>query len=241
MQMKTEENYSLKKKKEIPLLFFFFLLNFLFFFQFSFFIAMPTYAETPIEVRVIYDSTKIYSSTFDFSQEEFEESSEIKIAELHEVFEIDTSLNPDNENFYYVKITNENGIYIESGYILKTACIDNSLSSPQKQLSTNAKIIASANIYTFDGENYVQIPELKLDEGIRVKIISGWDKNKEYTQITYQIEDGPLITNYVKTSTLNPDGIDYSIVLAITFIVIGVSITLILIKIIKPRITKKKI
>lgn len=186
-----------------------------------------TFADSiPQQVRVIFNQTRIYSTSDLSGLESLEDvqTVTIRIAYLHEVFTVVNEIG----NLYEIELENQNG------YILKIAVIDNSLSSPQAILQTNAKTTTQVFAYEKIGDTYFQHEEVTLQKDTRVRILDGYDKGKQYTLVSFEKENISY-TYYVKTALIDPDGIDRTIVLAITLILACISGGLVLFKIFKPK------
>lgn len=186
-----------------------------------------TFADNiPAKVRVIFNQTRIYitSDLSTLQNIEHVQAITIRTAFLHEVFDVVGEV----DDLYEVQLEEQNG------YIAKIAVIDNSLSSPQAILQTNAKTTTNVFAYEKIGDTYFKHEEITLSKDARIRILNGYDKGKEFTLISFE-KDNTAYTYYVKTALVDPDGIDRSIILAITLILACVSGGLILIKIFKPK------
>lgn len=128
-------------------------------------------------------------------------------------------------SFYQVKLPS-GGV----GYILSNAA-SREASSLNRGLDPNAKILnhdtpvysiavaAEENLLTIDGEN------IKLNQYQEVKIIDGYDKNKEFNQIMFEI-NGTIYTGFVKSSDLIVEGFNGTIILIIFIFLLVASIIL---------------
>lgn len=176
----------------------------------------------PFEARVIYNSASVYSTKdiFSLSQTELE-SVTLKTFSLHDVVEI----NGEENEFYTMDIEGQ------VGYILKTLVINNNEKSPVKVLETNAEIAIDCDLYKTTDD---LTPIRRLEKGVKVRILDGFDNKKEFTQISFQ-ENGTIYTFYVKTSVLKVKGVNYTAIVAVTTILAGISIALIIIKIVRPK------
>lgn len=180
----------------------------------------------PNEVRVVFNQTRIYSVSDLASLETIEqvEGATIKKATLHEVFSVVGEI----DDLYEIELESGNG------FISKIAVVDNEISSPQSILQTNAKTITDVFVYEKIGNTYYKHEEITLQKDTRIRILDGYSKGKDYTLISYEKEN-LTYSYYVKTALIDPDGIDRSIILAITLIVACVSGGLVLLKIFKPK------
>lgn len=181
-------------------------------------------AEIPSSVRVIYSSINAYSvanvnspdvqivATFRYNQ---------KLATIGE----EIVQGEDGLNYYKIALADVVGF--DSAYVLKSQVVDANVNSPQKRLDTNATIAKQGNVYVLNENTYEQTEEV-LKEGTKVKILSGYDKQKEYTQIQYQLEDGDIVTAYIKTECLKTSGISRTLIGTILIIITTISLVLII-------------
>lgn len=186
-----------------------------------------TFADNlPTQIRVIFNQTRIYSTNKLSGLETLEDvqSITIRMAYLHEVFIVVDEI----DDLYEIQLEEQNG------YILKISVIDNSLSSPEAILQTNAKTTTEVFAYEKIGETYFKHEEITLQKDTRIRILDGYDKGKQYTLVSFEKEN-ITYTYYVKTALIDPDGIDRTIILAITLILACVSGGLVLFKIFKPK------
>ena len=181
----------------------------------------------PNEVRVIFNQARVYSTT-NFDEIETQEDVEgitIFIVSLHDVFVVID----EEENFYEIELENE-----QTGFIQKNAVIDNSLSSPEIFLQTNAYALTNSSVYEKINNTFVMLNSIQIEKNQRVRILEGYDMANQFTFVSFENE-GHVYSYYVKTNQIKPDGIDRSILLAITLITIAISAGGILMKIFKPK------
>ncbi len=145
----------------------------------------------------------------------------IKQLETGVVLNVDTEFL--NDTFYKISIYNivENSQETDFGYVMKAHCLDASINSPQKQLDYNAKI-KNDNAYVFEYDqitnSYNKI-NISLNKNTKIKILDGYDKNKTYTYISFYNEDDDIVSYYVKTTDISVDGINYSVIVAISTLI----------------------
>lgn len=145
----------------------------------------------------------------------------IKQLETGVVLNVDTEFL--NDTFYKISIYNivENSQETDFGYVMKAHCLDASINSPQKQLDYNAKI-KNDNAYVFAYDqitnSYNKI-NISLNKNTKIKILDGYDKNKTYTYISFYNEDDDIVSYYVKTTDISVDGINYSVIVAISTLI----------------------
>ena len=142
----------------------------------------------------------------------------IKQLETGVVLNVDTAFL--NNTFYKISIYNivENSQETDFGYVMKAHCLDASINSPQKQLDYNAKI-KNDNAYVFEYDqitNSYNKVNISLNKNTKIKILDGYDKNKTYTYISFYNEDDDIVSYYVKTTDISVDGINYSVIVAIS-------------------------
>ena len=180
-------------------------------------------AEEPTSVRITLE-TKLYSQPDIWS-------------EIVATVKVDTVLQVDNSQiypkFYKVKIFNvvENALEDDVAYVLKIHCVDDSIrQSPIKKLDGNATIKNdNAKLYSLDlaTNDYIET-DITLAKDTKVRILDGYDKNKEFTFIAYQNADGEIMNYYIKTADLSVKGVNYSVIIAISTLITCVSILLII-------------
>ena len=112
------------------------------------------------------------------------------------------------------------------GYVLKSQVTSVDNTSPKKKLDANAKITEQTNIYVLNGNTFEKTEEI-LTSGTNVKILSGYNRDSEFTQIQYESEDG-IITAYVKTQSLQTSKISRTLIGAIIIIITTISLVLII-------------
>lgn len=164
----------------------------------------------PEYVRVILE-TSIYSEA------------NIKSNILKSNLEVNTILKVDTDfsdtMFYKISLYEiiDSATQSDFGYILKTHTLDSSIESPNKKLDYNAEVKNDGSMlyeYDYISNTYVETQNY-LNKGTKIKILDGYDKNKEYTYISYE-NNGDIISLYIKTSNLSVKGINYSVIVAIS-------------------------
>ena len=99
----------------------------------------------------------------------------------------------------------------------------------------NGTIIKETLIYDIDGLSTGFLAK----EGQRVFLFEGFDSKKDSTAIQIALEDGSLLTGYVSTTCVEPDGVSKTLIAAITISVAAITIVLSLI-FIRKKIKNKK-
>lgn len=147
------------------------------------------------------------------------------------IFKVD-NLGIDYDDFYRVYIYNivENAEETDLGYILKAHALDATISSPIKKLDSNAVIQSlKAKTYSYNSNDktYSETSHV-LDKNTPIRILDGYDKNKEYTYISFTDENDVIISYYVKTSDIYVQGVNYSVIIAISTLISCVALILII-------------
>lgn len=190
-------------------------------------------AEIPNTIRAIYSNINVYSLP-NINDEE-----NIIIATYNYNYKFntlgeDSILGEDGFEYYKVEI---NVTPYAFGYVFKSQTCDDKISSPQKKLDSNAVTISECDIYILNGNNYEKTLE-KLNANEQIKIISGYNKVNEFTQIQYKSNDGEIVTAYIKTSAIKTSGISRTLIGTIIIIITTISLLLIIFGI-KGKKTKK--
>ena len=151
----------------------------------------------------------------------------------------------DSTNTFYkvniyniVPSTNET----DTAYILIAHTIDLKVKSPQKKLDVNATVKNdNSKIYRLNPEtNQFEEIGLTLNKDTKIRILdNGYEKNKEYTHISFYSNDQEILSYYIKTADIYAKGISYTIVAACLTLFACVSIILVLLGI-KSKKKRKK-
>ena len=125
------------------------------------------------------------------------------------------------------------------GFVLISQTLDASITSPNAKLDTNATIKNDNSIlYDKNGENFVENGKT-LKASTKIRILDGYDKNKEYTYISYQTDDGQIYYCYAKTKDIDVKGVNYSVIVAVSILVVCASLIVIVFGL-KSKKKKKK-
>ncbi|MDY2696433.1 MAG: hypothetical protein SOV27_04655 [Eubacteriales bacterium] len=216
------ENYLLKNKKIKNIcLMYFALICTLFSFCLSFG-GNTLKADAPIQVRVIYSNANVYSLTNIAD----ENNKVIATYKYNQKFNTigDVITGEDGYEYYKVEISVNEYTF---GYVFKSQVADASISSPQIKINYNATVISDCEIYNLNGNNYEETGE-KLTNGTKVRILSGYNKLQEYTQIQYLNADGEIVVSYIKTTALKTSGISRTLIGTILIIITTASLVLII-------------
>ena len=188
------------------------------------------YADT-FQVRVIYSTINVYSS------DDINSSEKISTLKYNDVVTvIQSTIGADGYEYYLIELQNVPNY--TQGYVFKSQVLDAELTSPTKKLDSNASIASECDVYTLDGKNYVKTTT-KLTSGTKIKILSGYSTNNEYTQIQYADENEQIVTAYIKTSAIAVSGISTPLIGAVIIIVTTVSLVLIIFGIGKKKSKKR--
>lgn len=127
-----------------------------------------------------------------------------------------------NEKFYLITYQSQ------TGYILKIHTMLEENSSPKKTLVFNAKIIKDSNIYKLENDRFEDTYFDKLTSGTEIRLVDGYNKDNDYTLISYYDEQGNILTYYIETQNIQVYGIPKTVFIAISLIIFSVSIIFIL-------------
>ncbi len=167
----------------------------------------------PLQIKTIIE-TNLYN-------EPNIKSTILKKLDIGIVLTVDTEFLDDM--FYKISLYKimEDASKTDYAYVLKAHTLDNKINSPEKNLDYNALVKNDNSIlYTFDTntDSYNQT-NIILKKDTKVRILDGYDKNKEYTYISYQDENGEILSYYIKTINLKVNGINYSVIVAISTLI----------------------
>ena len=130
------------------------------------------------------------------------------------------------------------------GFVLIAHTVDYDKQSPQKKLDSNASVKNNnSEIFTKDtteNDKYIKT-DITLKKGTKVKILDGYNKDKQYTYISFYDENNNIVSYYIQTKDLAVSGVNYSLIVGIMSLITCVSIILILfgIKGKKKKLLKK--
>jgi hypothetical protein len=130
------------------------------------------------------------------------------------------------------------------GFVLIAHTVDYDKQSPQKKLDSNASVKNdNSEIFTKDtteNDKYTKT-DIVLKKGTKVKILDGYNKDKQYTYISFYDENNNIVSYYIQTKDLAVSGVNYSLIVGIMSLITCVSIILILfgIKGKKKKLLKK--
>lgn len=178
-------------------------------------------SELPENVKIISNSIKIYQ-TADVNSEV------LGTAYYGEIFEVVSV-----QNDFYEIIVSEDVF----GYILMAYALDSSIKSPLIHLDTNATLTETSSVFRLVGGEYLEVDDISLEKNTRIKVLDGYDINKEYCKVSFTFQD-EIFTYYLLTENIDPDGIGSRFIVAISLIVVCVSIFLILYSFFKGRVRK---
>lgn len=163
-------------------------------------------------IQIIMNSTNLYESP-DFS-------SEIITTIPHKTkLEVLDTITNQNYTFYKVEFN------YSQGYIYANHSTTNV--SPKRFLDYNGYVKSNeAELFTLI-ENSYNIINTKLKKDHQIRILDGYDTKKEFTLISYEYNEN-IYTHYIKTADIHANGINKSVIIALSLIVSCVSILLVL-------------
>lgn len=179
-------------------------------------------ADAPTQVRVIYSNANVYSLT-NISDENNKVIATYKYNQKFNTIG-DVITGEDGYEYYKVEISVNEYTF---GYVFKSQVADASISSPQIKINYNATVASDCKIYNLNGNNYEETGE-KLTNGTKVRILSGYNKSQEYTQIQYLNSDGEIVVSYIKTTALKTSGISRTLIGTILILITTASLVLII-------------
>lgn len=108
------------------------------------------------------------------------------------------------------------------GYVLKSQTLNSSIQSPAKKLEANATVKNNNSQifeYNQNTNTYTLVENLTLNQDTPVRVLDGYDANKEYTYISFTNLNGEIVFYYIQTINLAVNGINYSVLIAIIILI----------------------
>ena len=109
------------------------------------------------------------------------------------------------------------------GYVLSTTVVKAGNSELKVNFQSNARLNSISDVYELFGNSYnlmeYKNSTLKLEKNTEIKILNGYDKHTEYTQISFEY-DNQILTGYVRTENIKISGFNYYFLIAIFLLVI---------------------
>ena len=134
-------------------------------------------------------------------------------------------------NFY--EITHDGGTgWVLANYVWQ---IDDSLGKITNFPDFNASVKYDTFAYNLDSGNY-EITTIAISKDSRVKILSGYDNKKDYTEVQV-VTEGNLRVYYLLTEAIAPDGVNPMVIVAISLVATAIGIVFIVMGV---RFTKKR-
>lgn len=137
-----------------------------------------------------------------------------------------TNTNNQNLGFYAVQKEGDSSFV---GYVLASCVTNANVSSLQKTLDPNAKILNN-NVSVYTSENAADENKLTingqavvLNQYQEIKILDGYNKKKELTKIMFE-NNGEILTAYVKTKDILVKGFNATIILVVFIFIVVASI-----------------
>ena len=166
------------------------------------------------QVMVVQNSTNLYSST-DFNS--------VVLCTIPHKTILDSHGTVNNEYTFY-KVTYNNF----TGFVYANHCMDMELASPTEFLDYNGKIKSeSANVYYKVNESFSKFENITLIKDTEIRILDGYDIDKEYTLVSFIYENANF-TYYIKTTDITPYGVSRTLIVAISIIITCISLILLL-------------
>lgn len=104
------------------------------------------------------------------------------------------------------------------GYVLSSTVVKSDNVELKVNFQSNAKLNAICFVYDIFGNSYNHMTyngeNIQLDKDTPIKLLNGYDKNSEYTQVSFEF-DNKIITGYVKTANVKIGGFNYYFLIAI--------------------------
>lgn len=190
------------------------------------------YAESE-NVKVVVEECSLYINVEEIDNKinlSFEDCEKIDLAfgeELTLLSQEIVEMISDDFNFYYVSISKNGEDY--EGYVITTFVMPSENVALAKTLDPNAKVLYKDTIIyaSKDANNELKLGEetIKLKQQQDVKILDGYDKNKEFHEIMFEI-DGVIYTGYIKTADLLVEGFNGIIILIVFIFILVASIAI---------------
>lgn len=169
------------------------------------------FATNPV-IQIIMNSTNLYESP--------DLNSEIITIIPHKTkLEVLDTITNNSYTFYKVEFN------YNQGYIFANHATTNE--SPKRYLDYNGYVKSNeAELFALVENSYNTI-KTKLKKDHQIRILDGYDSKKEFTLISYEIDD-TIYTHYIKTADIHANGVNKSIIISISLIISCVSIILVL-------------
>ena len=158
-----------------------------------------SYAEQTSCVKVITNYANVYEDHSTSSKVLFVATHKDKFSVASEV-----PLTFGNESFYQI-FYGENS----TGYVLANQVVLNPNTNISNLITPNAhfkKKVTSAEFYVYSNAKYELFCTMEVSPKTPIRIIDGYNKNKEFTLVQVLIED-EIANLYIQTDTIRPMGI----------------------------------
>ena len=182
-------------------------------------IVSPTFvarADVGTRTFVVSANAAVVFETADLTSEKLET---LNYGTLVEVATEDGSAKVfENSSYKFYFVTHNE----TSGYVIMD------LLTPQGQTITaipnfNGKTNAACPVYRLEGENYVETG-ISLEKKQKIFLYEGYNRKKEFTAISFVYEN-EVMYGYIKTSAVDPNGINPIIITCICLIAAILGIT----------------
>lgn len=201
--------------------------------------SSPNVYANESEYRVIYNYVYIYSTTDTSAKIKKQDSQEYYILNYDSLVTKTNQLTGVDGLVYYQIDCPFEELIGQDVFVLASGVLQSSIQSPIQKLDSNAKTNKQCYIYSYDSDNQYQKTDIVLQEGQKVRLINGYNKNEDYLKIQYEGQDGDLDYGFIKTSDIAVSGISTTTISTIIIIVTTISLALIIFGIGKNKKKKK--
>lgn len=183
------------------------------------------FANNEKQVMVVQNQTNLYSST------DLESVVLCKI-NLKTILKVEDTI---ENNYTFYKVTYNNF----TGFVYSNHCMDIANRSPNDYLDYNGKIISDNTKVYLSKNDTSLVSNFTLPKDTKIQILDGYDKNKDWTLISFIYEDISYIY-YVKTNDIHADGISKTVIIIISIVITCISLILILFGVSFKKIKRKR-
>lgn len=169
------------------------------------FSTLPTFvssvcAESFGQVKVITNYADVFDSTAT-------ESTSIFVAKHKDVFELAQSEEVVGENgqkFYKINLEGFENAFIKSHQVLLVG--EKNITNLVNPNAYFKKKVKNADLFIITGGQHTKFCNINTNSSIPIRIIDGYDRHKQYTQIQILIDD-EIVNVFVETNLIRPYGI----------------------------------
>lgn len=169
------------------------------------FSTLPTFASSVCaesfgKVKVITNYADVFDSTST-------ESTKIFVAKHKDVFELAQSeeiVGENGQKFNKIILEGFENAFIKSHQVLLVGEKNvTNLVNPNAYFKNK---VTNADLFVITGGHYTKFCNINTNSNIPIRIIDGYDRHKQYTQIQILIDD-EIVNVFVETSKIRPYGI----------------------------------